>query len=126
MTRCSSARHIPALLQRADSILCQTLGDVVGTPLTVKQWDQARLPQRHGGLGIASPLELAPVGRLATVVDFVLRARKTLLLQPEVPLIPLDFQEVVSQAQSCLGPEFAPLKDWASSPDLVARGGGCS
>ena len=32
LTRCSSARHIPSLVQRADGILCQTFGDIVGTP----------------------------------------------------------------------------------------------
>ena len=64
LTRCSSARHIPTLVERADNILRQTLGDVLGTPLTDKQWAQARLPQRHGGLGIGSPVDRATPGDL--------------------------------------------------------------
>jgi hypothetical protein len=37
LTRCSSATHVSALVQRADAVLRQTLGDVLGSPLTPKQ-----------------------------------------------------------------------------------------
>ena len=119
LTRCSSARHIPSLVERADNVLRQTLGDILGTPLTDKQWAQARLPQRHGGLGIGSPVDLATPGRLATIVDYALRAQKTLLLQPEFPLVPPDFLDVARRMQQCLGPEFAPLQGWIATPNSV-------
>ena len=121
LTRCSSAAHIGALIQRADNILRQTLGDVLGTQLSDKQWDQAKLPQRHGGLGIGSPVDLATPGRLATMVDFVRRAQRVLLLDEAVPLVPPDFPLVVTTMLGCLGPEFSPLKGWNTAPDTVCR-----
>jgi hypothetical protein len=120
LTRCSSECHVSALIHRADGILCQTLGDIIGTPLTGPQWGQARLPQRLGGLGISSPLDLAAPGRIAAVVDFVLRGKKTLQLQEDLPLIPPDFPIVVSSLSACLGPEFDPLKGWAADAGSVA------
>ena len=113
LTRCSSAAHVEAQVHRADAILNQTLGDV--------QWDQAKLPQRHGGLGIGSPVDLQAPGRLATVVDFILRARKVLHLQPDLELVPPDFQCVVQAMPQTLGPEFDPLKGWVSEPMAVHK-----
>ena len=121
LTRCSSFTHALSGIVKADSVLRQTLGDILGTPLTDKQWHQARLPQRLGGLSIGSPTDLAPPGRLATDVDFVLRGPKTLRLADEVPLLPPDFDTVVRQMRLCLGSEFEPLKGWLSDPTSVIR-----
>ena len=121
LTRCSSAKHIQAGITRADGILCQTLGDILGTPLTPKQWDQARLPQRLGGLSIGSPMDLAYPGRVATIIDFVIRGPKILLLQEDLPLLPPDFSTVVQHLQTILGPEFEPTKKWLTDPSSALR-----
>jgi hypothetical protein len=113
--------HVEALVKRADAVLNQTLGDVLGTPLVPKQWNQSKLPQHHGGLGIGSPVDLQTPGRLATVVDFVLRAPKVLHLQPDLNLLPPDFQRVVQAMAHTLGPEIDPLKGWQSDPQTVYK-----
>jgi hypothetical protein len=121
LTRCSSMTHTSAMVQRADAVLCQTLGDILGTPLSPKQWDQATLPQRFGGLGISSPKDLLAPGRLATMVDFAIRGKKVLRLQEDLNLIQPDFASAVRAMAFTLGPEFDPLKSWGTDPSLVSK-----
>jgi hypothetical protein len=121
LTRCSSMTHTTALVQRADAVLRQTLGDILGTPMSQKQWDQATLPQRLGGPGIASPKDLLAPGRLATLVDFSIRGRKVLHLQEDLNLIQPDFPSVVQMMALTLGPEFDPLKAWATDPSASLK-----
>ena len=120
LTRCSSATHIGPLVTEADGILRRALGDVIGTPLTTAQWTQARLPQRFGGLGIRSPLDMGPPGRLASLVDFLLRGRKALELDEALSLHQPDFALVVEEVQARLGPIFEPLQSWHRDPSRAA------
>ena len=73
------------------------------------------------GLGIGFPVDLQTPGRLATIVDFVLRARKVLHLQPDLNLVPPDFDHVVQVMAHTLGPEFEPLKGWQADPMAVYK-----
>ena len=112
LTRCCNSVHTKSLVRRADAVLRQTLGDVLGKPLSDHQWAQARLPQRLGGLGIGSPVDMGPTGRVAASVDFMLRARQTLHLDEDLPLGPPDLPHILGILQATLGPEFEPLKGW--------------
>ena len=66
-------------------------------------------------------MDLQNPGRLAIIVDFVLRARKVLHLQPDLNLVPPDFDKVVGVMAHTLGPEFEPLKSWQVDPLTVYK-----
>jgi hypothetical protein len=55
------------------------------------------------------------------MVDFVLRARKVLLLQEDLNLVPPDFTRVVKTMAQTVGPEFDPLRDWLADSSAVTH-----
>ena len=116
LTRCSAVHHTGPEVNRADGILRETLGDVLGTPLDDSQWLQARLPQRLGGLGIRSPVDMVAAGRMASLLDCLTRSHQILVMEDNPNPLPRDFLTVLGILQNRLGPELEPLKSWLLAP----------
>jgi len=62
---------------------------VVGTPVSAAAWVQATLPISEGGCGVASASDVAPVARLAGILQFLARAE---------PMLDCDRQQVIPLA----------------------------
>ena len=100
------------------ALLRDTLGFIIGTPVSDTQWAQATLPARYGGLGIQDPLVSRLAARMAGLTDFVTRAGDVLGLPADFPRIPADFQACLTQTLNHLG-QRQPLTAWQQDPGLV-------
>ena len=79
-------------------------------------------------LGYSFPTGYGAPGRLASLVDFLLRGRKALELDEALSLHQPDFALVVEEVQARLGPIFEPLQSChrdlsraASADEVQAR-----
>ena len=115
LTRCSNLEHVRRELKQATSLLRNTLGDILAGQLSNKQWAQASLPVRLGGLGISDPSEVAFPARMACSVEFIHRSAE-FGVPAEVPLVPPDFLGSVAEVRAVVGPEVDPLATWAADP----------
>jgi hypothetical protein len=99
-------------------VLRDTFSCIVGTPVSDRQWDQASLPARFGGLGIQDPTRIRPAARLAGLMDFIRRARGVLGLPATFPQVPSDFSPTLTQLRTTLGDQ-QPLPAWLQDTSLV-------
>jgi len=100
------------------ALLRDTLGLIIGTPVSDTQWVQATLPARYGGLGILDPSVCRVAARIAGLIDFVTRAADVLGLPADFPRVPADFQGCLTRALNHLG-QRQPLTAWQQDPCLV-------
>ena len=122
LLRASQATHVQYEVQLSSALLRTTLGDVLGAQLSDSQWQQARLPQREGGLGIKSPEDICFPARLASCADFLQRGREVLGLPPDLTLQPADLPFVLSGVSRHLGTQMEPLAAWVADPVAIASG----
>jgi len=64
-------RHTAALAADVTATQRATWDAVVGTPTSDAAWVQATLPLSEGGCGVASASDVAPLARLAGVMQFL-------------------------------------------------------
>ena len=100
------------------ALLRDTLGFIIGTPVSDTQWAQATLPARYGGLGIQDPSVSRLAARIAGLADFVTRAVDVFGLPADFPRLPADFQGCLTRALNHLGPR-QPVTAWQQDPGLV-------
>jgi len=67
-------RHTAVFAADVNATQRATWDAVVGTPTSDTAWVQATLPMSEGGCGVASAADVAPVARLAGVMQFLFRA----------------------------------------------------
>jgi len=79
-------RHTAAFAADVTATQRATWDAVVGTPAADAAWVQATLPPSQGGCGVASASDVAPLARLAGIMNFFERAE---------PLLGCDRQLVV-------------------------------
>jgi len=85
---------------------------VVGTPASDAAWVQDTLPLSEGGCGIASASEVAPVARLAGVMQFLARAEPWLGCDRQL-VVPLATEAGLMDALNArLPPALEPLGRW--------------
>jgi len=71
-------RHTAAFAEGVTVTHRATRNTVVGTPASAAAWVQATLPLSEGGGGVASALHVAPVARLAGILQFPARGEPML------------------------------------------------
>jgi len=85
---------------------------VVGTPMYEAAWVQATLPLSEGGCGVASASDVAPVARLAGVMQFLDRAEPLLGCDRQL-VVPLAIEAGLLVALNArLPPALKPLASW--------------
>jgi len=82
-------RHMAAFAADVTATQRATWHPVVGSPTSDWAWVQTTLPPSEGGSGVVSAADVAPVARLAGVMQFLARAE---------PLLGCDRQLVVPLA----------------------------
>jgi len=86
--------------------------EVVGTPTSDAGWVQTTLPMSEGGCGVASAADVAPVGRLAGVMQFLAQADLMLGCDRQL-VVPLATEAVQLDALNArLPPALDPQADW--------------
>jgi len=88
---------------------------VVGTPTSDAAWVQTTLPMSEGGCGVASAADVAPVARLAGVMQFVARAEPMLGCDRQL-VVPLATEAGLLDALNArLPPALEPLARWTKT-----------
>jgi len=84
----------------------------VGTTTSDAAWVQTTLPMREGGCGVACAADVAPVARLAWVMQFLVRAGLLLGFDRQL-VVPLATQVGLLDALNArLNPALEPLARW--------------
>ena len=99
-------------------LLRDCLSSIVGCQLSDQHWEQATLPARLGGLGIRDPTAVRLPARIASAVDYGLRAQNVLGLPSELAPLPLHLENCLAQAATLLG-NCQPLQAWLGDKALV-------
>jgi len=85
---------------------------VVGTPTSDAAWVQTTLPMSEGGCGVASAAEVAPVARLAGVMQFLARVELMLGCDRQL-IVPLATEAGLLDALNArLPPALEALGSW--------------
>jgi len=85
---------------------------VVGTPTSDAAWVQTTLPMSEGGRGVASAIDVAPVARLAGIMQFLARAEPMLGCDRQL-VVPLATEAGLLNALNArLPPGLEPLTSW--------------
>ena len=119
LLRAAPLEQAVAVQSRIGALLRDTLGLILGAPLSDGQCEQATLPARFGGLGIQDPAATRLPARIAGLVDFVRRAPGVLGLPTDFPHLPSDFVPCLSRARELLG-DHQPLVAWLQDSSWVA------
>ena len=98
--------------ERLSRLLQDAVVTIAGTPLTPRQWDQATLAIRCGGLGIQDPVRLRPAARVSGILDFLRIGPEILRLAPDDHLLPVDMGDSFVALQELVGP-IDPLTSWS-------------
>ena len=93
---------------KASNMIRETLGTIIGAPLTNDQWRQATLPVRLAGMGIRDPLILREHARLAAIIGYLSVGPENLGLPLDLPMGPEDTMTVVTRLRGMMGPSFNP------------------
>jgi len=99
---------------------------LVGTPTSDAAWVETTLPMSEGGCEVASADDVAPVARLAGVMQFLARAESMLGCDPQL-VLPLAIEAGLLDALNArLPPALEPLASWTRTgkvelPDGDAR-----
>ena len=112
----TAARSVCARFSR---LLRDSLGTVVGTPLTDTQWAQATLPVRFGGLGILDPELVRLPARLAASVEFVSRGATLVRWPGRKGPLPGDWPVCLTAALLAVG-SVQPLVAWRDDTSLLS------
>jgi len=105
-------RHTAAFAADFTATQRATWDAVVGTPTSDAVWVQTTLPLSEGGCGVASASDVAPVARLAGVMQFLVRT-EPLLGCDRQPVVPLATDAGLLDAlKARLPPALAPLASW--------------
>jgi len=96
-------RHTAAFAADVTATQRATWDAVVGAPTSDAAWGQTTLPLGEGGCGIASASDMAPVARMAGVMQFLARAE---------PMLSCDRQLVVPLATEAGHACPRPLNRW--------------
>ena len=104
---------------RFSALLRNTLGAILGAPVSDQQWAQATLAIRHGGLGILDPTSQRLAARIAGIVDFSRRGAEVLQLQSATAHLPGDWPVCLTRALLSLG-NIQPLTAWQADPSLLS------
>ena len=92
--------------------LQNVLGDIIGCGrVSDRQWIQATLPLRIGGLGIKDPLNTVSAARLSAIFSYLSRGR-SFGLPEDLLLSPPDLRSHLLHAQTWLGDNFEPVQGW--------------
>jgi len=84
----------------------------VGTPTSDASWVKTTLPMCEGGCGVASAADVAPVARLAGVMQFLARAELMLGCDRQL-VVPLATEAGLFDALNArLSPALEPLASW--------------
>jgi len=85
---------------------------VVGTPFSAAAWVQATLPISERGCGVTSVSDVAPVARLAGILQFLARAEPVLDCDRQL-VVPLATEQGLLDAfNSPLPPTLDSLESW--------------
>ena len=103
---------------RLTGALRDTLGGIMGSPLSDDQWRQATLPTRLGGLGLKDLSDVRLAARLATILDYLARGRNLLGLPVSAMSMPPDTALVLANVGEILG-TTPPLAAWQQDPSLL-------
>jgi len=105
-------RHTPAFAEGITVTQRVTWNTVVGTLVSGGAWMQATLPLSEGGCGVASASDVAPVARLAGVLQFLARAEPMLGCDRNL-VVPLATEAGLLDALNArLLPRVEPLASW--------------
>jgi len=105
-------RHTAVFAADVTTNQLATWDAVVGTPTSDAAWVQTDLPMSEGGCGVASAADVAPVARLAGLMQFLVRAE--LMLGCDRDLVgPLPTEAGLPDALNApLPPALEPLASW--------------
>jgi len=102
-------RHTAVFAADVNAIQRATWDAVVGTPTSDAAWVQTTLPMSEGGCGLASAADVAPVARLAGIMQFLARAELMLGCDRQL-VVPLATEAGLLDALSVrLPPALEPL-----------------
>jgi len=88
---------------------------VVGTPTSDVAWVQTTMPLSEGGCGVSIASDVAPVARLAGVMQFLARAEPLLGWDRQL-VVPLATEAGLPDAlNACLPPAMEPMARWTQT-----------
>jgi len=106
-------RHTAVFAADVTATQRATWDAVVGTPTSDAAWVQTTLPMSEGGCGVASAADVAPVTRLAGIMQFLARAEPMLGCDRQL-LVPLAIEAgLLGALDARLPPALEPLASWA-------------
>jgi len=105
-------RHTAVFAADVTATQRATWDALVGKPTSNAAWVQATLPMSEGGCGVASVADVAPVARLAGVMQFLARAELMLGCDRQL-VVPLATEAGMLDAlYARLLPALQPLASW--------------
>ena len=110
LLRSTDTSPFPHILSQFDAITRESLGRIIGGPLSAKEWEQAKLPIPMGGVGMRAAEDHGPMAHAMSLLASRSRVRE--LVQPEEaggdeepPFLPAALLDSIS---SKLGEEATP------------------
>jgi len=105
-------RHTAVFSAEVTATQLSTWDAVVGTPTSDAAWVQTTLPMSVGGCGVASAADVAPVARVAGIMQFLARAEPMLGCDRQM-VVPLATEAGLLDALNArLPPALEPLASW--------------
>ena len=113
--------HTRPFSVRVSAIQRRTFASTVGCPgdLTDEQWLQASLPLRATGCGIGDAASIAPVARLAAVLQFIREAPSYFGWGPEQTRRLRTDHRLLHALSSVLPPTLDPLAGWQAAQEIT-------
>jgi len=85
---------------------------VVGTPTSDAAWVQTTMPMSEGGCAVASAADVAPVARLAVIMQFLARAEPMLGCDRKLFVLLATEAGLLDALNARLPPALEPLASW--------------